>query len=125
MTNEHITDEREACAVAAWSHYAETCRKKGLNPMHHGHWCSADAIRNRGDIQHVPAAQPAVPAPVASAAGVLGYMNAGQVHELSQGRTPYAYVYPSTRDLVGATVTVYTAQQTAPAAPAAQPAKEQ
>ena len=36
----------------------------------------------------------------------LGYMNAGHVHEMQQGRLPYGYVYP--KEGAGASVAVYT-----------------
>jgi len=36
----------------------------------------------------------------------LGFMNAGHVHELQQGRLPYGYVYP--KEGVGAEVAIYT-----------------
>jgi len=39
--------ENEACAVAAWSHYADTCKQKGINPHHYGEWIASDAIRAR------------------------------------------------------------------------------
>lgn len=41
------------------------------------------------------------PEPVA-----IGYMNAGHVHEMQQGRLPHGYVYP--KGSVGADVAVYT-----------------
>jgi division protein CdvB (Snf7/Vps24/ESCRT-III family) len=36
----------------------------------------------------------------------LGFMNAGHVHEMQQGRLPYGYVYPKRGD--GTSVAVYT-----------------
>jgi hypothetical protein len=36
---------RERCAYEAWKHYGDTCKAKGLNPMHHGEWSAASAIR--------------------------------------------------------------------------------
>jgi len=45
--------------------------------------------------------EPAQQEPVA-----LGYMNAGHVHEMQQGRLPYGYVYP--KEGVGAHVALYT-----------------
>jgi hypothetical protein len=39
----------------------------------------------------------------------LGFMNAGHVHEMQQGRMPYGYVYP--RGGAGASVAVYLATQ--------------
>ena len=36
----------------------------------------------------------------------LGYMNAGHVHEMQQGRLPYGYVYP--KGGAGANVAIYT-----------------
>jgi hypothetical protein len=37
----------------------------------------------------------------------LGFMNAGHVHEMQQGRLPYGYIYP--KGSVGADVAIYTA----------------
>ena len=48
-----------------------------------------------------PSEQPAQQEPVA-----LGYMNAGHVHEMQQGRLPYGYVYP--KGGAGANVAIYT-----------------
>ena len=42
----------------------------------------------------------------------LGFMNAGHVHEMQQGRLPYGYVYP--KDGAGASVAVYTSPQAQP-----------
>lgn len=42
----------------------------------------------------------------------FGFMNAGQVHEMQQGRLPYGYVYP--KDGSGASVAVYTSPQAQP-----------
>lgn len=36
---------RESCAVAAWLHYADVCKSKGLNPHHHGEWIASERIR--------------------------------------------------------------------------------
>lgn len=35
----------ELAAIEAWNHYADTCKKLGLNPHHHGEWIASDAIR--------------------------------------------------------------------------------
>ncbi len=43
------------------------------------------------------------------AGGVVGYMNAGHVHELRMGRANYGYVYPKAE--VGASVPVYATPQ--------------
>ena len=44
-----ITDERqqllEACAIAAWSHYMDVCKARGLPPSEHEHWNAARAVR--------------------------------------------------------------------------------
>ena len=45
----------------------------------------------------------------------LGYMNAGHVHEMKQGRLPYGYIYP--KGDAGANVAIYTS-------PPAQPQQE-
>jgi hypothetical protein len=42
----------------------------------------------------------------------LGFMHAGNILELQQGRLPYGYVYPNGE--TGASVAVYTAAQPAP-----------
>ena len=36
---------RERCAVAAWNHYMDTCRKTGRAPTIWHEWCASDAIR--------------------------------------------------------------------------------
>ena len=40
-----MTDEVEKCAVVAWAHFMDTCRKKRISPADWGDWCAADAIR--------------------------------------------------------------------------------
>ena len=40
-------EEREACAVAAWTHYMDVCKRRNLNPADHEHFLSAAAIRAR------------------------------------------------------------------------------
>ena len=40
-----MTDEVEKCAVVAWAHFMDTCRKKRVSPADWGDWCSANAIR--------------------------------------------------------------------------------
>ena len=40
-----MTDEVEKCAVVAWAHFMDTCRKKRVSPADWGDWCAADAIR--------------------------------------------------------------------------------
>lgn len=52
----------------------------------------------RTAIQQAEAQQPATPEPV-------GYMNAGNIHELKQGALPYGYVYPQKES--GVSVPVY------------------
>lgn len=52
--------------------------------------------------------------------GPLGYINAGHLHEMQQGRLPYAYLYPAKE--VGASVPVYVTPQPEPAPVAAAPA---
>ncbi len=42
---ELILKERERCAVAAWNHYMDTCRKNGIAPTIRREWCASDAIR--------------------------------------------------------------------------------
>lgn len=39
--------ENEACAITAWNHYADECKRSGLNAYHFGDWCAATAIRER------------------------------------------------------------------------------
>lgn len=48
----------------------------------------------------------AAPQPAQPQQEPLGYMNAGHVHEMQQGRLPYGYVYP--KGGTGAGVAVYT-----------------
>jgi len=40
-----VAAERERCAVAAWNHYMDTCRKTGRAPTIWHEWCASDAIR--------------------------------------------------------------------------------
>jgi len=42
-----VVEEREACAVAAWSHYMDTCKSGNIAPAAFVHWCCASAIRAR------------------------------------------------------------------------------
>jgi hypothetical protein len=35
----------EACAVAAWCHYMDTCKSKGIAPAAHEHWLAAKPVR--------------------------------------------------------------------------------
>jgi hypothetical protein len=58
--------------------------------------CIVRAIRNAA-LAAQQAAEPVKP---------LGYLNAGHIHEMQQGRLPYAYLYPAKE--VGASVPVYT-----------------
>lgn len=37
--------ERERCAVTAWNHYMDTCRKTGRAPTMWHEWCASDSIR--------------------------------------------------------------------------------
>jgi hypothetical protein len=67
----------------------------------------ADELRAMAD--EMDAAAQAVQEP-------LGFMNAGNIHEMHQGRMPYGYVYPEGE--IGASVAIYTA-------PRAQPAPQQ
>jgi len=64
----------------------------------------------KGDAEEtITAIKQALAAPVQKP---LGFMNAGQVHEMQQGRLPYGYVYP--KGGMGAEAAIYT---TPPAAP--------
>lgn len=38
-------DERERCAVAAWNHYMDECKKMRASASANGHWLAANAIR--------------------------------------------------------------------------------
>ena len=42
---QEVVAERERCAVAAWNHYMDTCRKTGRAPTIWHEWCASDAIR--------------------------------------------------------------------------------
>lgn len=39
-------EERERCAVAAWAHYMDTCRKRLCPPADFEHWNATSAIRS-------------------------------------------------------------------------------
>ncbi len=41
----HDAELLEKCAVTAWTHYADTCKSKGVNPHHFGEWIASDKIR--------------------------------------------------------------------------------
>jgi hypothetical protein len=53
-----VAAERERCAVAAWSHYMDICKKRGLPAAMFDDWCAAGAIRgpNVGVKPQTPAA---------------------------------------------------------------------
>ena len=53
---------------------------------------------------------PKQPAPVQQEPVALGYMNAGHVHEMQQGRLLYGYVY--SKEGAGVSVAVYTSPPT-------------
>lgn len=36
---------REQCAVAAWSHYMDTCRARKVAPSEHEHWNAVGSVR--------------------------------------------------------------------------------
>lgn len=40
-----VAQERERCAVVAWTHYMDTCRKFRFAPAMWNSWCAASAIR--------------------------------------------------------------------------------
>lgn len=40
-----VAAERERCAVVAWTHYMDTCKKHGRAPSMWHEWCAADVIR--------------------------------------------------------------------------------
>ena len=40
-----VRDAREACASAAWIHYMDVCKARGLAPSEHEHWNAARAVR--------------------------------------------------------------------------------
>jgi len=37
--------ERERCAVVAWAHYMDTCKKKSIAPAIYEEWLCAETIR--------------------------------------------------------------------------------
>ena len=37
--------QRDACASAAWIHYMDVCKARGLAPSEHEHWNAARAVR--------------------------------------------------------------------------------
>jgi hypothetical protein len=37
--------ERERCAVAAWNHYMDTCKKTCRSPALWHEWCASNAVR--------------------------------------------------------------------------------
>ena len=40
-----VATERERCAVAAWNHYMDHCRRKHIAPVMMEEWCAAAAVR--------------------------------------------------------------------------------
>jgi len=42
-----VAAEREACAITAWNHYMDECRRKNVHPADFGEWSAATAIRAR------------------------------------------------------------------------------
>lgn len=47
LVNAVVAAEREACAMSAWAHYMDTCRKRGVPPSSMEHWLAATSIRER------------------------------------------------------------------------------
>lgn len=42
-----VAQERERCAVAAWNHYMDICKRRGLPAAMCDEWCAAGAIRQQ------------------------------------------------------------------------------
>lgn len=40
-----VAAARDACASAAWIHYMDVCKARGLAPSEHEHWNAARAVR--------------------------------------------------------------------------------
>ena len=40
-----VAAARDACASAAWIHYMDVCKARGLAPSEHEHWNAAHAVR--------------------------------------------------------------------------------
>ena len=40
-----LAEERERCAVKAWMHYMDTCKRNGIGPDVYPQWCCAAALR--------------------------------------------------------------------------------
>lgn len=40
-----VVTARDACASAAWIHYMDVCKARGLAPSEHEHWNAARAVR--------------------------------------------------------------------------------
>ena len=36
----------EKCAILAWNHFMETCKKKGIPPTNQEEWCASQHIRD-------------------------------------------------------------------------------
>ena len=99
--NKAITALRQSIADEALDRMAENARELGLDyeqpaqkrPQNCGTgYCSCIECVMEPAQQQEPAA--------------LGYMNAGHVHEMQQGRLPYGYVYP--KEGSGADAALYT-----------------
>jgi hypothetical protein len=41
-----LAEERERCAVKAWTHYMDTCKRNGIGPDVYPQWCCAAALRS-------------------------------------------------------------------------------
>ena len=46
-----LAEERERCAVKAWMHYMDTCKRNGIGPDVYPQWCCAAALR--GEVKPV------------------------------------------------------------------------
>lgn len=44
-----LLGETERCAVVAWNHFMEVCKKFGLAPANFEHWCASSAIRMKNE----------------------------------------------------------------------------
>jgi hypothetical protein len=116
--------ERDEALRGPWPEWAERIRKRVRKSSGYDGYDDAEGVDLPGEVsEHLDELEAmlerqetelkAARASLPTSGVPLGYINAGHLHEMQQGRLPYAYLYPSQE--VGASSPVYAAPQPAAA----------
>jgi hypothetical protein len=109
VNEENLTAKVESLRAQLAARVPDVCSKcQGEGRIYQGcgDWIHCSHCNTTGKIYAAPSQQ----APVTQGEPI-GYMNAGHIHELQQGRAPYGYVYQKAE--TGASVAVFTTPQQA------------